>query len=663
MSQITDNQELQDAVHHQRLGQVREAEAIYRRLLRGQPDAAELHYNLAGLLSEAGRLDEAAESYRDAIGLNPLYSDALNNLALVLLQQRRLNEASDTCRQAIAAAPNHSAAHNNLGNILRQRGCLDEAIDCYRQAAACEPPQPATLNNLGTALQEAGQLSDALRSFHEALLLDPTVPETHNHLGVVLKKIDRLDDALLFFQEALQLRPGYVEAMNNLGLLFKDMARLDEAIACFERALAIKPPRADVHSNLIYTLLFQQNSDRKLSHELQRWNMLHAKPFEASSRMHDVDAAFPRRLRIGYVSPDFRDHCAASFLLPLIRSHDREKFEVHCFADVLRADAITRKFISLADHWHSTAGWSDEEMADRIRDQRIDILIDCTLHMAKNRLLVFARKPAPMQITWLGYPGSTGLQAIDYRITDPHLEPLDDRGWSEEPHRLPDAFWCYDPLAVEPVNDLPALSNGYITFGCLNNFCKLNEPVLKCWAGVLRANQRSRLILLAPSGSPRRWVLDILKSAEIEPTRVQFEGMRSRVEYLKLYHQIDLALDTFPYNGHTTSLDSFWMGVPVVTLAGPAPVSRAGVCQLRNLGLDELIADNLEKFVQIASALAGDPARLSGLRRTLRQRLEDSPLMNAKRFARNIESAYIELWERKISDDERNERKGSEPGR
>jgi protein O-GlcNAc transferase len=645
MSQMMAHSELRDAVAHQRAGRLREAETIYRQLLKKQPESPELHYNLAGLLSAGGRLDESADIYRAAIALDPLYADALNNLALVLMQQGHLEPAVDACRRAIAASPVHTAARNNLGNALRQQGQLDEAIECYRQAVDRGPATPAMLNNLGSALRDAGRLAEALRAFHDALLLDPNVPETHNLLGVVLKMLDRPDEAMLFYRQALQLRPGYVEALNNLGLLFKDMARLDEAVGCFEQALAIKPPRSDVHSNLVYTLLFQTNSRARLSHELQRWNALHAKRFATSNRPLQIDSHFPRRLKIGYVSPDFRDHCAASFLLPLIASHDREKFEVHCFASVLRPDAITQRFISLADHWHSTVAWSDEEMADRIRAARIDILIDCTLHMAGNRLLVFARKPAPVQITWLGYPGSTGLQTIEYRITDPHLEPLDDHGWPEKPCRLPETFWCYDPLTAEPpVNELPARSNGLVTFGCLNNFCKLNEGVLKCWAGVMRATESSRLMLLAPTGSPRKWVLDVLLSRAIDPQRVQFVSSRSRPEYLKLYHQIDLALDTFPYNGHTTSLDSFWMGVPVVTLCGPEPVSRGGVCQLRNLGLDDLIAQTPEQLIQIASALAADLHRLSELRRTLRQRMEQSSLMNAGQFAGNMEAAYVELW-------------------
>ncbi len=667
MSDTTNESELELGVAHHRAGRRREAETIYRQLLQREPRSPELHYNLAGLLKSASRVEESIEAYRTAIALRPDFADALNNLALLLFQQGNSQEAIACYRRAIAIAPDHSAAHNNLANALRRAGRLDEAIESYRAAVARPPRQAAALNNLGVALKDAGRLQEALQCFHEALQLNPLLPETHNHLGVILKMTDRLDESLQFFQQALQLQPSYTEALNNLGLLFKDMARLEEAAACFERALAIKPPRADVHSNLIYTLLFSPHRERQLAHELQRWNVLHARPVEGAGGEHDVDASPGRRLKIGYVSPDFRHHCAASFLLPLLASHDHQRFEIHCFSGVVRPDDITQRFVTLADRWHSTVGWSDAEMARHIRDERIDILVDCTLHMAGNRLLVFARKPAPLQITWLGYPGSTGLLAMDYRITDPHLEPLDDRGFAEMPYRLPETFWCYDPMegsgfgvqgsanaweSLFEASELPAASNGFVTFGCLNNFCKVNEPWLKLWAAVLRAVAGSRLILLAPSGSPRRWVLSVLEAAGIDPTRVQFESMRPRPDYLRLYHQIDIALDSFPYNGHTTSLDAFWMGVPVVTLAGQSPVSRAGVCQLRNLDLADLIATDETTFANIAASLARDAGRLRQLRRTLRRRMETSPLMDAKRFASNMEAAYIELWRRTIESHE-----------
>ena len=632
-------------------GKLQDAIDCYRHALTLGPDYPELHYNLAVMLKASGKLDEAIVSYRRALTLRPRYPDALNNLAIALTESARLDEAIECCRQAIAIDPDHPAAHNNLGNALKHLGRLDEAIDAYRRAVALQPRSATAHNNLGVVLRDAGRTREALGSFQTALSLEPHVAETHNNLGISLQTAGRVDDALACFERAVQLKSDYPEALNNLGLLYKDMARLDDATACFQRALAIKPPRADVHSNLIYTLLFQPDRERESAHELQRWSMLHAKPLRSHIQPHDIDPTPGRRLKIGYVSPDFRDHCAASFLLPLLQNHDHVGFEIHCFASVPRPDEMTRQLSALADVWHPTAALTDAALAQLVRDQRIDILVDLTLHMARNRLLVFARKPAPVQVTWLGYPGSTGLPTIDYRISDPHLDPPGDRGCIETTWRLPDTFWCYDPLGSDPpVNDLPAESNGFVTFGCLNNFCKTNPPLLELWASAMRQTQNSRLILLAPVGSARERARAVFQSEGIEPSRIQFEAGRSRADYLRLYHQIDVALDSFPYNGHTTSLDAFWMGVPAVTLAGKTPVSRAGACQLINLGLPELIARSEAQFTQIAAELAGDLPRLAALRTTLRPRTKASPLMDAGRFARNIEAAYRAMWTKWCAD-------------
>jgi predicted O-linked N-acetylglucosamine transferase (SPINDLY family) len=353
-------------------------------------------------------------------------------------------------------------------------------------------------------------------------------------------------------------------------------------------------------------------------------------------------------LRVGYVSSDFREHCQSLFTIPLLSNHDHEAFEIFCYANLSRPDAITDRIRGHADHWQSIARMPDHEAARKIREDQIDILIDLSMHMAGNRLTIFPQKPAPVQVTWLAYPGTTGLSAIDYRFTDLFLDPSpkNDQFYSETSIRLSDTFWCYDPLTTEPqVNELPAQSHGYVTFGCLNNFCKVNETVLGLWAQVLIAVDRSRLLILCPEGRHRRSALDLFQRARIQPERIEFSAHAPRREFLELYHRVDIGLDTFPYNGHTTSLDSFWMGVPVVTLVGETVVGRAGLSQLSNLGLTELIAHTPAQYMEIAAGLAGDLPRLAKLRRTLRPRIQASPLMDAPRFARNVENAYRQIWQ------------------
>ncbi len=333
-------------------------------------------------------------------------------------------------------------------------------------------------------------------------------------------------------------------------------------------------------------------------------------------------------------------------------NHDRANFEIFCYPTSRTVDSITEKFRAASDGWRPIGLLGDIQAADAIVADQIDILVDLSGHTAGNRLPLFALKPAPIQATFGGYPGGTGLETMDWRITDPYLDPpeLGDNLYTERLARLPDSFWCYDPDAMDvrnfEVNPLPAITNGFVTFGCLNNFCKINAKTLNLWSQVLAAVPQSRLVLLAPQGSARDWVL---KTLNVDPARIEFVAQQPRDDYLNTYHRIDLGLDTLPYNGHTTGLDSFWMGVPVVTLIGETSVGRAGWSQLSNLNLSELAARDEAQFVQIAVDWTRDLTRLADLRAQLRQKMQACPLTDAKRFARNIEAAYRRMWRQAVA--------------
>jgi predicted O-linked N-acetylglucosamine transferase (SPINDLY family) len=631
-------------------GKLDEAIACYRRAIELKPDFAEAQYNLGIALQDQGNLDEAIACYRRALQLRPDLAEAHVNLGNALKDQGKLDEAVACYHRAMELKPDFAEAHSNLGNALKDQGKLDEAVACCRRALQLSPDFAEAHYNLGIALKDQGRLDEAAVCYRRAVELKPDLADAHVNLGIALKDQGTLDEAVASYRRALEVKPNFAEVHCNLGDAFKDQGNLDEAIACFRRALELKPDYADANSSLVYALQFCPGYDaRTLYEEHRRWNRQHAVPLAKSIQPHLNDRSPDRRLRIGYVSPDFRDHCQAFYTVPLFSSHDHERFEIVCYADVARPDSVTERLRSCADAWRSITGLDHEQVAEWIRRDGIDILVDLTMHMARNRLLVFARKPAPVQACWLAYPGTTGLSTIDYRLTDPYLDPpgLYDRFYSEESIRLPDSFWCYDPLDNQPaVNALPALGKGQITFGCLNNFCKVNAALLKIWARVLKAVDRSRLVILAGEGMHRRHALDLLFEEGVAGDRVKFVAKQPRPQYLRYYHGIDIALDTVPYNGHTTSLDSFWMGVPVVTLVGPTVVGRAGLCQLMNLSLPELIASNPEQYVRIAVELAQDLSRLGELRATLRERMQASPLMNAPRFARNLEAAYRTMWQR-----------------
>ncbi|MGD0767293.1 MAG: tetratricopeptide repeat protein [Tepidisphaeraceae bacterium] len=629
-------------------GQLDEAVASYRRAIRLKPDLTEAHCNLGNALKETGQLDEAIGSYRQALRLKPDFAVTHCNLGNALRDRGQLDEGIASFRQAIRLQPDFADAYFGLGNALMSGGQLEEAIAAYRQAIRIKPDHAEAYGNLGNVLKSIGRLDEAIASYRQAVRLKPDLAVAHSNLGIALEDKGQLDEAIASCRQAIRLKPDLAEAHLNLGNALKDIGQLDEAIASYRQAIRLKPDLTEAHHNLLFGLHYHPGYDGTLIHEEARcWNQRHAEPLKKFIEAHANSRDTDRRLRIGYLSPDFREHCQALFTIPLLSNHDREAFEIFCYADVRRPDGVTERIRRHAQVWRSIVGMTDAEVSRIIREDRIDILVDLTMHMAHGRPLVFARKPAPVQTAWLAYPGTTGLSAMDYRLTDPHLDPpgLNDQFYSETTIRLPDTFWCYDPLVKElAVNPLAAQTAGHVTFGCLNNFCKVNQRVVQLWAQVLKTVPRSQFMLLCPEGSHRQRVLDILQREGINPDRIELITYRRRPQYLELYHRIDVGMDTFPYNGHTTSLDSYWMGVPVITLVGKTVVGRAGLSQLTNLGLPELIAQTPEQYVQIATDLAGDLPRLAELRRTLRGRMQASPLMDAPRFARNVEAAYRQMW-------------------
>jgi protein O-GlcNAc transferase len=531
--------------------------------------------------------------------------------------------------------------------LRKQRaGDYDGAVPLYRQLLSADPGNAGVHYNLGLTYRQLGRNEEAVDAYVRALALKPVFPEAENNLGIALRNLWRIDEAIGAFQRAVALKPDFAEAWNNLGVALRNVGRMEAAIGCFERSIELQPGKASLHGNYLHALHYRHGQDPvALRQEHRRWSERHALPLRALIPTHRNDRSPGRRLRIGYVSACFREHCQSFFTVPLLSHHDHERFEIYCYSDGDRPDALTARLQTLADGWRTIAGQNDEQVAQAITEDRIDILVDLMLHTSGNRLLVFARKPAPIQVTWLGYPGSTGLEAIDYRLTDPWLDPPGgpDELSSEQPLRLPHSFWCYDPLAPAPaVDELPVLRAGHITFGCLNNFSKVNDPLLELWARVLQAVPHSRLLLMAPRGEARRRVLRLLK---VRRERIEFADFQPRQSYLETYRRIDMGLDTFPYNGHTTSLDSLWRGVPVVSLCGQTPVSRAGLSQAANLGLMEWVAQDPAHFVRIASEWAARPQQLAAVRSSLRERMTTSPLMDGRLFAHDLENVYRSIWQ------------------
>ena len=677
----------EQAVRHHGAGQLGEAEALCRQILRYQPDhadalhmlgvlagqagrhaeaielvrravrlnpsAAEAWNNLGALLAAAGQTDDAIAAFRQALACNPNLPEACNGLGNALLAAGRTDEALAAYRQAIALRPRYPEALNNLSNALRLKGELPEAIAAAREALAARPEFPEAHNNLGTALQMNGQVEEAVAAYLRALALRPDYPDALYNLGAARQACGRLEDAVAAYRAVLGLRPDYAEAYGNLGNVLEEMGRTDEAMDAYRRAIAINP-RCRAADNLLLALHFHPDwGPREIFQEHARWNRAYAEPLAPSIRPHENDPSPDRRLRVGYVSPDFTVHPVGRFLLPLLAHRERAAAEIHCYSDVRKPDGMTQRLRDNADVWHDAASLSDGQLADQIRQDRIDILVDLTLHAEGSRLLAFARKPAPVQVTYLAYCSTSGLRTMDYRLSDPYLDPSggDESVYSEQTVRLPRTYWCYDPPAsacasASAVGPLPAISaaEGHVTFGCFNNYSKVSHPTLLTWLELLRRAPNSRLLIYSRLEGARHPALALAERGGIDPRRIQIVGPVPTPEYFRRYRTIDIALDPFPYGGGTTTCDALWMGVPVVSLAGRTAVSRAGLSILSNVGLPELVARTTDQYVQIASALAADLPGLTKLRKTLRERMRASPLMDAPGFARDVEAAFRTMW-------------------
>jgi protein O-GlcNAc transferase len=624
----------------------RAAEAVVRinGAIKAAPKQAEFHSSLGLALFAEGKLDAAVAAYQQAIALNAGLAQAHGNLGIALHKLGQLQQAAISYRRALELRPNWVQLHINLGTILQSQGKLDEAISAYLQAIIIEPRDATAHRNLSRVMRQTNRLDEAIHHCRQAISIDPNRADDFNTLGSALHAKSQLDEAAAAYQQALAIEPRLIDAINNLADIHKETGQVQLAIEQYQRALEIDPRQADVDSNRLYTMHFDSAYDsHALLREHKLWDARHAEPLRKLIKPHLNDRAPGRRLKIGYVSPDFRGHVVGWNMLPLLSHHDHKQFEIIGYSSVAAPDAVTARLQSQCDGWRNIYALNDEQAADLIRSDRIDILVDLSLHMAHNRLLVFARKPAAVQATYLGYCSTTGLAAMDYRLSDPLLDPPggDESCYAERTVRLP-SYWCYQPSESAPeIGPAPFHANGFVTFGCLNNFSKVSSEAMKLWAQVLAASPRSRLLIHCPQSAHRKHALQRLESAGIDTSRVEMIGMQAWADYIRTYHRIDIALDPFPYGGGITTCDALWMGVPIVTLRGRTAVGRGGSSILANIGLSELTAGEETEYVSIAA----QAPRWIDLRPTLRQRMRASPLMDAKRFAGDVEAAFRGMWQ------------------
>ena len=634
------------------LRQTVEAVGCFKRVTSLRPDDPRASFNLATALKDLGDDDAALDLYRRTLALDAGYSEAHNNIGLLLINQGQTDDAAAAFREAIRSNPRHLPAYINLAGLLIDTQDYAQAMEVARGAVAIDARHPRALLSLGSALVGLRRFGEAEPVLLESLELDSELSDARFALAQVYNKQIRLDEAALQYRAVAEHTPTWQFAQNNLGVCLMNQGRFSSALRAFSRALDADPGYADSHSNILfcsnYMLDMTPSAQFALHRRWARWHTTDAKHVELQNERDPS-----RVLHVGYVSPDLCNHSVAHFIEPLIAGHDRGRFKVTCYSDVAHEDAYTHRIRELADEWRDLRGMDTDAAGAMVRDDRVDILVDLAGHTASNRMPMFARRVAPVQVSYLGYPNTTGLDAMDYRLTDAIADPP---GESDELHsetlvRLSGGFLCYKPPRDgPPLSEPPALTHAHVTFGSFNNPSKINEDVVAVWSRILNGLPGARLLLkarqLADAGAKRR-LQRLFGARGVDGERLEMTGpVAGHGEHLAFYANVDIALDPFPYNGTTTTCEALWMGVPVVTLNGRVHRARVGASILEHVGVDELVTQSADAYVESALALARDRQRLEQLRRTLRERVARSTLTDVGRAVEAVESAYRDMWRR-----------------
>ena len=662
-------------------GQTAEAIECVERAKSLAPAQPVVLANLGLVYRAAGDLPKASAALESAVQLEPGSSNNWNSLGTVFLEQRQWQAARKCFEQALSLEPGFSTATMNLANLAQQRGEYHSAAKVYRELLCERPDDPMLLTNLGEAMRGVGNSQEAVGILQQVLDRNPAMVEARLNLAralVTLKQLDqaekhlvqlteefaqlakphhflgqlkfeqkRFGEAIECLNRSLEIDPNDGHARTSLGFVFQEKGNLPEAERCFRNALAVDPTLSESHSALLFLMSNNPTIDQQtLFDEHKHWGQEHAsRQFE---RRFKNSRQTNRRLRIGYVSPDFRQHAVASYFEPVLLAHDGQRMETVCYADLAAPDATTARLQNAADHWRMITGYSDEQVADMILADEVDILVDLAGHTSGNRLTLFGLRPAPVQVTCIGYPNTTGVPAMDYRLScevqNPSAEPT---YHTEELIRMERGSFCFKrPQVSPPPSKLPAASNGYLTFGSLHRPMKITEEVRDLWADVLSSCDQSRLVVFNTrfNQDSSEELLSGLVRRGIEADRIDIPSEIPGDTYLNIYERVDIGLDVFPWAGATTTMEAVWMGVPTIALYGDRRSARSTAAVMSHIGHPELIAHDKVQYVQIATELAGDLARLAGLRASLRVEAEGT-VLDSSRFTRELEAIYRSIWE------------------
>jgi protein O-GlcNAc transferase len=696
-----------------RAGRLTEAAGLIRQALTVVPESVPYLCNLGEILRADGAFTPSLDCLRRAIQLDPGYSPAHHNLGVALVDLRQYLEAAVAFHQATRLAPRWLEPRLQLVRLLIGARRLEEALEHVQVMVAQQPQSAEYRRILGTIFNELQRYPEAEAAFRQTVEQDPACVLAWNDLGAVCWKQHKTEEAAAAWRKAMEIAPGFDWPFNNYAGVLKDIGRVEEAVRYFRRSLQINPQMHAVRSNMLLSMHYSTAfSPMQIYQEHREWE----RQFHAMPPTRLVDPSAPsgveesvggaaatrpipvpsldrmdgeaglagergrrwgrgseRPLRVGYVSADFRSHSVADFLESLWKNHRRgpsasevrgrslrPPLEMFAYSDVAHPDTVTERLRNYCDAWRDIRHLDTDAVVQLIRQDRIDILVDLAGHSANNRMPVFAMKPAPLQVTWLGYPDTTGLSTVAYRLTDRWADPegLTESLHSEQLWRLPRGFLCFQPTPGGPdVGPLPSGQGKTLTLGCFNNFAKLNLPLMESWAEILRRLPDARLLLKATvlgQEYAKRAMQDYFDQAGLDAQRVQLIGSEPDFfRHLAWYHEVDLALDTFPYHGTTTTCEALWMGVPVITQAGKVHCSRVGVSLLHQVGLESLVAQDRGEYIDKAVTLAKDTEQLAGLRRSLRVRMQASSLLDDVGFTCDFETALWMMWQRTIESDHR----------
>ena len=640
------------AVEHQKNNNLTEAESLYKKILEINYNLPEVHCNLGSIQNIHGDNFAAEKSFRHSISLKANYADAHGNLGNTLIAMGRLNEAIASYKEALIHNPEGANLHNSLGTAMQKLGRHSNAIHHFKIALSITPNFAEALSNLGISLKEIECFEEAIQNYERALSIKPDFSEAHSNKGNVLKDLGQLEEASNCYKKALAIRPDYAEAKCNLGGVLLSMGQLDEALNCYEETLEHKPDHPLAANNYLHTVLYKPSVSND---ELFKIYSNSANNRKSKNYVKSLPTTFPKleeRIRIGYISSDFREHPLGRNVLPIFSNHDRKKFEIFCYAELSKPDHLTNEFQKLSDHWRMIKGLTNFEVAEKISTDQIHVLVFLGGQFDENQPSIAAMRLANVQISLFGGT-TTAIENMDYWLTDNMLHPENTtEQFTEELWHLPTLFNYPTPKGAPAINLLPASKNGYVTFASFNKPCKMNNDVLDLWSEVLNAVPNSKLNLkfinFLSTRTISNRILDRFEKNNVSLDRINLISEKeSFYDHLARYNQVDIALDTFPFSGATTTFQALWMGVPVISLLGDRFITRMGGSITAQIGLNHVLADTPKEFFSHATSLATNINHLQELRSSLRKKISNSLLCDGITYTQNLETAYQKMLTKK----------------